>query len=209
MSDTGLILLLQTSNGAPVLGLARGGQLVFDSAQDAELSGSRDYRLVLETALSQVGANVSDLSRIFVDIGPGGLGVTRTGVAFANALGFALSVPTVGLPAFELLGHHVVLHTDGGVDREVALLRRAARPYVHFGIYARGALSHYEHCEEALAVEKLASLDISNIAGNIPVEGLPAPLTNVASLDAMLSLALTKADAPTDTRAYPIVEVLS
>ncbi|MBU2937518.1 MULTISPECIES: hypothetical protein [Pacificibacter] len=200
---TDLSFLLQTSNGVPVLGLARGDEIVFDSATDESLIGSRNYRMVLETGLDRLGATLGDIKQIFVDIGPGGLGVTRTGVAFANALGFSLGLPTTGLPAFELLGNEMSLD---GVP--VVILRKAAKPFVHFGIFENGALAHYEHCERDIALDMIAKLDKCRIAGNVVDDGLKSPETNVASMETMLKVARSKALPASDTRAYPIVEVL-
>ncbi|MEM5476776.1 hypothetical protein [Pacificibacter sp. AS14] len=200
---TDLTFLLQTSNGVPVLGLACGDDIVFDSATDEALIGSRDYRMVLETGLDRLGAKLTDIKQIFVDIGPGGLGVTRTGVAFANALGFAIGLPTTGLPAFELLGAEASLG-----DAPVAILRKAARPFVHFGVFENGALAHYEHCKRDSALTSLEKLDKYRIVGNVEVDGQEPPLTNVASMAAMLKVARSKAFPQPDARTYPIVEVL-
>ncbi|MBU2868913.1 hypothetical protein [Pacificibacter marinus] len=200
---TDLTFLLQTSNGVPVLGLARGDEIVFDSATDESLIGSRNYRMVLETGLDRLSATLGDIKQIFVDIGPGGLGVTRTGVAFANALGFSLGLPTTGLPAFELLGAEMALD---GVP--VVILRKAAKPFVHFGMFENGMLAHYEHCERDIALDMIAKLDKYRIAGNVVDDGLKSPEANVASMGTMLKVARSKALPASNTRAYPIVEVL-
>lgn len=202
---TKLSFLLQTSNGVPVMGLATNDTVVFDSACDAALLGSRNYRSVLETGLRSIGADLSDLSDIFVDIGPGGLGITRTGVAFANGLGFALSLPTIGLPAFELLGAEMA---DQGND-PVVILRKAASPFVHFGIFNMDKLAHYEHCERETALEHIQKLDKYVVAGNVTIASVAAPISNVASMKAMFKVAQRHGTAPKSTRAYPIVEVLS
>ncbi|RPE72094.1 tRNA threonylcarbamoyladenosine biosynthesis protein TsaB [Pacificibacter maritimus] len=202
---TELTFLLQTSNGVPVMGLAQGDIVVFDSAQDETLRGSRDYRTTLETALDRLGAKLENITELYVDIGPGGLGVTRTGVAFANALGFALGRPTVGLPAFELLGHQLEQNGSG----PVAILRKAARPFVHFGLFADGKLSHYEHCERDTAVEQLAKLDSYALAGNVDISQDIMPTCNVAAIETMLKIARKQPAAAPNTRAYPIVETLA
>jgi tRNA threonylcarbamoyladenosine biosynthesis protein TsaB len=201
---TKLTLVLQTSNGVPVMGLAIGNDVVFDSAQDPALLGSRDYRMVLETGLGRLNASLRDINDIFVDIGPGGLGVTRTGVAFANALGFALGLPTTGLPAFELLG----AEATNAEDAPVVILRKAARPFVHFGIFENGVLAQYEHCERGIALKKVQKLDKYILIGNVEIEGTDPPITNTASMATMLKRARSKGAAAPATRAYPIVEVL-
>ncbi|NIY78105.1 hypothetical protein HCZ23_01280 [Celeribacter sp. HF31] len=197
-----ITLLIQASNGVPALALGRGGEIVFDSSQDETLSGSRDYRMLLETGLAACGGALSDLSLIACDIGPGGLGVTRTAAAFANALGFARGIPVLSLAAFELLGAEV------STGKPVAILRRAARPHVHFGIFRDGKLAHYEHCLEKSAINQLSDLDDYDLAGNIEVEGHDAPITNMAAMNTMLERALDAGTPGPEARAYPIVEVL-
>lgn len=196
-------LVIQASNGVPALALGRGDQILFDSSEDEALSGSRDYRMLLETGLTAIGAELSDLSRIACDIGPGGLGVTRTAAAFANALGFALDLPVLALPAFELLGAEVSNDT-----KPVAILRRAARPHVHFGIFQDGKLVHYEHCLEKSALAQLEDMTDYDLAGNIELEGREAPVTNRAAMQTMLNLTLAAPATASDARAWPIVEVL-
>ncbi|WP_417242924.1 hypothetical protein [Celeribacter sp.] len=198
-----LMLLLQTSNGVPMLGLARGGTVVFDTSALSEWDGSRDYRAMVAAGLNAMGASLSDLTAITVDIGPGGMGVTRTGASFANALGFALGLPVLALPAFEMLGAQVA--TD---DRPVVMLRKAARPYVHYGLYRDGQLAHYEHLTRDAAVENLKKLDNFDLAGNVTLDGYEPPLTNAATLQTMLTVARSKPAPAPQARAYPIVEVL-
>ena len=201
---TDLILLLQTSNGVPVMGLASGEDIVFDSATDEALLGSRDYRMVLETGLGRIGAQLRDITEIYVDIGPGGLGVTRTGVAFANALGFAIGVPTTGLPAFEMLGAHASCQ-DG---TPVVILRKAARPFVHFGIFHARKLAQYEHCERGFALDQIKKLDKYNLVGNVDIDDAMQPSTNTTSMTTMLKVAKSHRKPEPNARAYPIVEVL-
>lgn len=197
-------LLIQASNGVPVLALARDGAIRFDSSAIDSLAGSRDYRLMLETGLAEIGATLDEITRVGCDIGPGGLGVTRTAAAFANGLGFTLGLPIYALPAFALLGMEA---SDG--QTPVALLRRAGRPYVHFGIYRDGTLAHYEHCLEETALEKLAELDKYRLAGNIPVEGAEPPKTNTAEMTTLLTFVDAAPEPAANARAYPIVEVLT
>ncbi|WP_417270024.1 hypothetical protein [Celeribacter sp.] len=198
-----LMLLLQTSNGVPMLGFARDDQIVFDTSALPEWEGSRDYRAMVDAGLKALGAQLSDLTAISVDIGPGGMGVTRTGASFANALGFALGLPVLAIPAFEMLGAQVAKG-----DTPVVLLRKAARPYVHFGIYRDGQLAHYEHLTRDEALDQIKELDEFNLAGNVPLEGFEPPLTNAATLRTMLTVARSKPAPAPQARAYPIVEVL-
>ena len=198
-----LMLLLQTSNGVPMLGFARDDQIVFDTSAQPEWEGSRDYRAMVDAGLKALGAQLSDLTAITVDIGPGGMGVTRTGASFANALGFALGLPVLAIPAFEMLGAQVAKG-----DTPVVLLRKAARPYVHFGIYRDSQLAHYEHLTRDQALSQIKELDKFTLAGNVPLEGVEPPLTNAATLQTMLTVARSKPAPAPQARAYPLVEGL-
>ena len=86
-------LLLQNSAGQMAVGLGEGDRLIFDSSRDAALVGLRNVQAHVQAGLDQSGKAMSDVGCVFVDIGPGGLGATRTTVAFANALGFAAVDP--------------------------------------------------------------------------------------------------------------------
>ncbi|GAA3852907.1 hypothetical protein [Celeribacter arenosi] len=198
-----LTLLLQVSNGAPILALAEGENIRFDTRSDPAFEDNRDYRAMLEAGLRTLGAAVGDLEILASDIGPGGLGATRTGAAFVNALGYALSKPVIGLPAFELLGRTV--WTGKG---PVAILRKAARPFVHFGIFENNELVRYEYCERDTALDAVKNLSNVDIAGNVPLDGYPAPLTNVADMGVMAKMAMHAPGLPSDARARPIVETL-
>lgn len=200
-----MILLLQSSHGMPILALGQAGKILFDSRDHAEFDGSRDHRAMLEAGLAATQIDLPDITQISTDIGPGGLGVTRTCAAFANALGFAIKRPVGSIAAFDLLGRSVDL--DDG--KPVVILRKAGRPFVHFGIYQNGKLTHYEHCEQEIATTALQKLDHPHIAGNIPVEGFDAPLGNAGDMTVMLNMVESGPAPDLNNRAIPIVEVLS
>nr|WP_319250001.1 hypothetical protein [uncultured Celeribacter sp.] len=203
---TELTLLLQASNGAPVLALGRDSEILFDSSQNNRFDGSRDYRAMLESGLQAIDAPLSDIRAIGCDIGPGGLGVTRTAAAFANGLAFTLNLPVHALPAFALLGAAVA--GPANPARPVVLLRRAARPHVHFGIYSENKLVHYEHCVDRFAFDEITDLTDFDLAGNVPVAGHAAPITNTADMSVLLKAVQSAPKPAPGARAWPIVEVL-
>ena len=208
-------LLLQNSAGQMAVGLGEGDQLIFDSSLDAGLVGLRNVQAHVQAGLDQSGKTMSDVDCVFVDIGPGGLGATRTTVAFANALGFAASIPVIGLHAFELIGRHV---SAGGL-RPVVCIRPAARPNYYIGKYEAGLLSHFTFAD-VVAVKDFvrAHRDIADFAGkfaftndeNSPDEIWPMSQGNSASMDCFLALGLEKYQTSThSTRVFPISENLS
>ena len=202
---TEVTLLLQASNGVPMLALARGDEIIFDSTKRPEFDGSRDYRAMLEAGFAATGITLSDLTLIGCDIGPGGLGVTRTAAAFANGLSYARGIPLRPVPAFALLGAEVAT----APDRPVVILRRAGRPFVHFGIFEGGTLSHYAHCEESRALKDARSMDKCDFAGNLKHEALPDEMINAATAETMLKCVFAAPDEGLAARSFPIVEELS
>lgn len=57
----------------------------------------------LQAGLTAAEVLVEDIREIIVDVGPGGLTSTRSGIAFANGLAFALSIPIVEVNSLELM----------------------------------------------------------------------------------------------------------
>lgn len=202
-------LLLQSSSGKLGVGFGRDGALIHDSSGDEELARSRDIRRAIGIGLQACGLTLADFGRIYVDIGPGGLGATRTSVAFANATGFAAGLPVIGVPAFELLGFHAARITG----LPVAIARRAARPNLFFGLFEQGQLREFRYTHRDEAAQAIAGLgpDIA-LAGNVPFsrDGAElAPIANAAPMQDMLDL-VTRSDhaTRTDARALPITETL-
>lgn len=200
-----ITLLIQASHGIPIVALAQNHAILFDSSQDDTLHGSRDYRALLNAGLHRIGKQLEDISLIGCDIGPGGMGVTRTSAAFANGLSFACSIPLRPIRAFELIGAQVSLEHK---DRPIVILRRAGRPYVHFGLFQAGKLHHYEHCKENDAIAQAQNIPDAIWAGNLERENIPAPILNVATAATMLALIEQHAANSNSERAYPIVETL-
>jgi len=202
------VLMLQSSGGVLALGIGAGDRVIFDSSGDTALAQARDIDGALRKGLAETGLRLGDLDRIGVDIGPGGLGATRTAAAFANALGFALGVPVIGLPAFALLGFHGARATG----RPVLIARRAARPHLFLGRYT-DRLERFDYVTED---DAQAAIDAESgpftLAGNMRFQHggtLREPLTNAAPLTDMLALMRSPAYLErNDASAVPITEDL-
>lgn len=206
---SGTVLLLQSSSGNLAVGFGQDGDLIHDSSGDADLARSRDIRRAIALGLDATGLRLADFSRICVDIGPGGLGATRTSVAFANALGFALDVPVIGVPAFDLLGFAAARATD----RPVRIARRAARPHLFLGRYDGDTLESFDYVTEPAAARAIAAEPAPiALAGNMGFAHAGtdlAPLTNAAPMRDFLTLVTRPAYLPrADRAAAPITENL-
>ena len=127
--------------GANVGWLGRGRPTCCSIATvDVDLAGSRNVEAYVRAAFTHRGKTIGRCeAAYFADIGPGGLGATRTTAAFANALGFAKTIPVIGIHAFELIGFHVAQSTQ----KAVVCIRPAARPNYYMALYDQGALSDF------------------------------------------------------------------
>ena len=207
-------LLLQNSAGQMSVGLAQGENLLFDSNVDVDLAGSRNVEAYVSAAFTHSGKMISDVGCVFVDIGPGGLGTTRTTAAFANALGFAKTIPVIGIHAFELIGFHVAQSTQ----KAVVCIRPAARPNYYMALYDQGALSGFSFVDvDAVQSFVRRHQHTASFAGKFSfVEAVgakegawPVPVANSASMTSFLAVALNKYNSGAcTTRVYPISENL-
>ena len=208
-------LLLQNSAGQMSIGLAEGDCVLFDSTVDVDLNGSRSVESYVQAAFAYSGRTIVDVDCVFVDIGPGGLGATRTTVAFANAVGFAKSIPVIGMHAFELIGHHAAQ----SLQKPVVCIRPAARPNYYMALYDQGILSEFSFVDTAVAKAFVrrhqATADFAGKFSFTEVDGVseaawPVSTINSASIGSFLRVALDKyAKGVRSTRVYPISENLS
>ena len=67
--------------------------------------------------LAEIQKPINDLKEIFVDVGPGGTSSIRTGVSIANALSYALNIPSYPVASCELI-HSFVSEKEPNKDRE-------------------------------------------------------------------------------------------
>ena len=211
---TMISLLLQNSSGVMSVGLASGEKLLFDSVSDIDLAGSRNVELYVKAALRNSNKTVSDLDFIFVDIGPGGLGATRTTAAFANAIGFARKIPVIGINAFELIGDYVE-HLE---RKSVVCIRPAARPNYYMGLYKGQTLTDFSFVN----INEVKSFirkhqDIAAFAGkfsfststDLPEDPWPSAIANTTSMASFLRVALRKHKLGiSTTQVFPITEAL-
>lgn len=209
-----LSLLLQNSSGQLAVGIAQGETLLFDSTEHADLAGSKNILEHIRFARSQTGRSLDDIGRVFVDIGPGGLGATRTTVAFANAYGYARDIPVIGINAFDLIGFHVARETG----QPVVCIRPAARPNFYVGIYKNAELSDFTLIDKDKVLELIrANQGQAAFAGKLPadpdpeMQEVPFPTShgNTASMASFLLRATQDETFNAGTkRVYPITDNL-
>ena len=94
---------ISTSSGQFALVIGKKGNVLFDSTEDF---WDDDHQLdeMLSAGLKYCNMKVKEITRIVVDIGPGGTSRVRTGIAFANALAYSLGLFIYPVTSMELAG---------------------------------------------------------------------------------------------------------
>ena len=105
MSATTTLILGIESTALPYgVVLIEAGEYLFNSLEHEELKSLKDVPALVELAFSRTGRRAKELSHIVVSQGPGGTSSVRSGVSFANSLGYSLKIPVAAVNAFELMG---------------------------------------------------------------------------------------------------------
>jgi tRNA threonylcarbamoyladenosine biosynthesis protein TsaB len=131
------VILLGIESATELVGVAVGGE---DGPRAGVwASGRRRHAEALAPAvahvLEQAGVDLSDLSAIAVDVGPGLFTGLRVGVATAKGLAQGLGIGVVGLTSLEVLAAAAL---EGGWPGPVAAVVDARRGEVFAGWYEGG-----------------------------------------------------------------------
>ncbi len=97
-----LTLGISTSFSNYAIIIAKAGDVLFNS-NDLHFEEKKNITEWFEVALEESKISVKDISKIIVDIGPGGTTSVRTGVAFANSLAYSLGIAVCPVSSIELL----------------------------------------------------------------------------------------------------------
>lgn len=130
-----VFLAIETSSNVPAVALSMDGVVVFNSAKRPPPENA-DISALAAEAFKAGGVTARDLTAVGVDTGPGGLGAVRGGVAFANALSYALGIPVRGFNLFEIAGRQLAGKTGAAVLGAVP----AAGENVYLGLYRNGVV---------------------------------------------------------------------
>jgi len=136
----------------------------------------------IDRLLAEAGRAKSDLTAIFVDIGPGSYAGLRVGVSIAKALAHGLGVPLVGIGRLELDAYGIAAEAGG---RRIVAVHRAGRGEVAWAAYtASGAAWREESAprigQAALVRDFIATGDI--VTGDLDDELTAALLERGAAV---------------------------
>ena len=93
---------ISTSSGQFALVIGENNKVLFDSSES--LAQLRELDDFLSIGLNHCKREVSEISELIVDIGPGGTSRVRTGISFANGLAYGLQIGVCPVSSMELAG---------------------------------------------------------------------------------------------------------
>lgn len=128
-----LTLVIDSASNVGTVGLVEGDRVIVERRWT--LSGTYSLELLetIEAVLAEAGVTRSNLEGIVVDVGPGGYGSLRAGVATAQGLALGLDIPLAGVGRLEL---DAVPHLLG--DGSVVAVHDAGSSGLAWAVYERG-----------------------------------------------------------------------
>lgn len=196
------VLAIDTATTALVTGAVdtESGQITQRILADARAHNERLMPTILEV-MSEAGLELDDLDAIVAGMGPGPFTGLRVGMATAQALADALSIPLHGVCTHDAIAHAALVGADAADEREAAdaalVATDARRKEIYWATYRAGQRIAGPDVSKPgeLAVQDIAQVIIpENLADQLPgvlaalprSEGAPTAegLVAVARLDA-------------------------
>ncbi|MCH8201453.1 MAG: tRNA (adenosine(37)-N6)-threonylcarbamoyltransferase complex dimerization subunit type 1 TsaB [Chloroflexi bacterium] len=124
-------LSIDTASSLASVALSRGGEVIAESTWQCQRNHSVELLPAIERLLADVSESASDLTAVFVSVGPGMYTGLRVGVATAQGLARASGLPLVGVGRLELdayphasfAGDVIAVHRAGRGDLAWATYR--------------------------------------------------------------------------------------
>lgn len=126
-------LSFDTASDMVSIGLSREGQLVAEITWLCRRNHTVELLPSVERLLVQGGAAKSDLTAIFVCLGPGTYTGLRVGISTAQGLAYALRLPVVGVGRLELDAY-----PHAAFPGPIVPVHRAGRGELAWGVYRGG-----------------------------------------------------------------------
>ncbi|MER0092564.1 tRNA (adenosine(37)-N6)-threonylcarbamoyltransferase complex dimerization subunit type 1 TsaB [Corynebacterium sp. KPL2838] len=170
------VLAIDTATTALVTGVVdtESGQITQRVLADTRAHNERLMPTILEM-MSEAGLELDDLDAIVAGMGPGPFTGLRVGMATAQALADALSIPLHGVCTHDAIAHATLAGADAADERDAALVATdARRKEIYWATYRAGQRV------TGPDVSKPGELDVRDVAQVvIPeklAEGLPEEL---------------------------------
>ena len=130
-------LVLQSSYKVLSIGIGENGRII-DRIAENKLTASASLVPLAIKLLERNSLSLHDMSAIIVDQGPGAFGSLRVLLSTANAIGFALKFPIVGLDGLSTLTNDVIdNYSDVRLDENILIvpILNAYNAECYYGIY--------------------------------------------------------------------------
>lgn len=130
-------LVLQSSYKVLSIGISENGYIT-DRVEETKLTASASLVPLAIKLLQRSSLTLKDISAIIVDQGPGAFGSLRVLLSTANAIGFALKMPIVGVDGLNTLTNDVIDNYSGQRDDEnilVVPILNAFNVECYYGVY--------------------------------------------------------------------------
>lgn len=131
-----LLIAIESATLSSKVIIARDGKIIDESAVFAAEKTSFEFQNFILRSAATNGFAISEIDFISVDIGPGRLSATRSGVSFANALAFSIERPIVPLTYFDLIGYETACATR----LPVACIVQASNGMGYVGLFDKDRL---------------------------------------------------------------------
>ena len=123
-------LSIDTASDWASVALSQEGRLLGEITWHCHREHSTQLMPMVETLLSRLCVDKSELSAVFVCTGPGSYAALRVGVSTAKGLAFALDIPIVGVGRLEIESYQYA-----ACGRPVCALHRAGRGEIAWAVY--------------------------------------------------------------------------
>jgi tRNA threonylcarbamoyladenosine biosynthesis protein TsaB len=125
-------LAIDCASDEPGIALAVDGVAALTLTWETQRNHSVELLPNIERLLGDAQREKTDITAIFVDVGPGGYAALRVGLSIAKALAHGLSVPIVGIGRLELDAYALV---QGAADSRIVAIHRAGRGELAWAAY--------------------------------------------------------------------------
>jgi tRNA threonylcarbamoyladenosine biosynthesis protein TsaB len=138
-------LCIDAADDHPGVALAIDGVVAHSHTWETQQNHSKELLPNIYRLLAETNRMKSDITAVFVDIGPGGYAALRVGVSIAKGLAHGLSVPIVGIGRLELDAWRAA--EAAKQDARYIAVHTAGRGELAWAAYARHAASWREAVE--------------------------------------------------------------
>jgi tRNA threonylcarbamoyl adenosine modification protein YeaZ len=131
-----LLIAIESATQSSKVVIARAGNVIDESTLFATETTSFEFQNFILNSAETNDFAISEIDFICVDIGPGRLSSTRSGVSFANGLAFSVRRPIVPLTYFDLIGYETASETR----RPVVCVMQASNGMGYVGLFDKNRL---------------------------------------------------------------------